>query len=86
MDETTKELVAMGAAVAVNCKPCLEHHLAACERLRISRGEVRAAVEVGQMVNRGAASKTRAFADELLGAPDAGPERPASAGGGACCD
>lgn len=68
MDEKMKELVAIGASAAVNCHPCMKHHLAACDGLGIDRDEVKAAVEVGMMVNRGAAAKTREVGEELLGA------------------
>ncbi len=53
MDERITELVAVGASVAANCHPCLEQHLAQCEKLEIERGEVVAAVRVGLRVNRG---------------------------------
>ncbi len=70
MDEQIKELVAIGASVAANCYPCMKHHLAKCDELGVARAEVRAAAEVGKMVNRGAASNTRKFVAELLGAED----------------
>jgi alkylhydroperoxidase/carboxymuconolactone decarboxylase family protein YurZ len=68
MDEQTEDPVAIGASVAANCAPCTKHHLAKYDELSVARGEVRAAVEVGQMVHGGAASNTRKFVDELLGA------------------
>ncbi|CAA7619666.1 conserved hypothetical protein [Magnetospirillum sp. LM-5] len=67
MNENMRELIAMGASAAVNCHPCMQHHLAACDRLGLDRAEVKEAVEVGQMVNRGAAAKTKCYADELFG-------------------
>ena len=67
MDEQTKELVAIGASVAANCYHCMKHHLAKCENLGVGSAEIRAAAEVGMMVNRGAASNTRKFVAELLG-------------------
>ncbi len=70
MDEETKELVAIGASVAANCYPCMKHHLAKCAELGVARAEVRAAAEVGKMVNRGAASNTHKFVAELLGVED----------------
>jgi hypothetical protein len=48
----------------------MKHHLAKCDELGVARAEVRAAAEVGKMVNRGAASNTRKFVDELLGVED----------------
>ncbi len=47
MDEQIKELVAMGAAAAANCHPCMDYHLAQCDKLDIPREEVAAAVRVG---------------------------------------
>lgn len=67
MDERTKELVAMGAAAAANCHPCMDYHLAKCDELGIDREEVGAAVRVGLMVNRGAEKAIRKKARQLLG-------------------
>ena len=67
MDEQIKELVAIGAAVAANCHPCIEHHLAKCDELEVERGEVAEAVKVGLMVNHGAERAIRKHAHELLG-------------------
>ena len=67
MDESMKELAAMGASAAANCHPCMDHHLAKCDELGIDRDEVLAAVRVGLMVNRGAEKATRKKSQELLG-------------------
>lgn len=67
MDDRMKELVAIGASAAANCYPCMKYHLSKCEELGVPREEIRAAAEVGMMVNRGAAKNTRKFSTELLG-------------------
>jgi len=67
MDNQTKELVAMGAAAAANCHPCMDFHLAKCDELEIDRKDVIAAVKVGLMVNRGAEKAIRKKARELFG-------------------
>jgi len=67
MDKQTKELVAMGAAAAANCHPCMDFHLAKCDEMGIDREEVAAAVNVGLMVNRGAENAIRKKSRELLG-------------------
>jgi len=67
MDKQTKELVAMGAAAAANCHPCMDFHLAKCDDLGIDREEVAAAVKVGLMVNRGAENAVRKKSRKLLG-------------------
>lgn len=67
MDQRVKELIAIGASAAVNCRPCLKLHLAECDRLSPDRNDVREAVEIGMKVNRGAAGETTKFASALLG-------------------
>jgi AhpD family alkylhydroperoxidase len=67
MDSQTKELVAMGAAAAANCHPCIDYHLAKCDKLGIDREEVIEAVKVGLTVNHGAENSIRNKARELLG-------------------
>jgi AhpD family alkylhydroperoxidase len=67
MDEHMKELVAMGAAVAANCHPCMDYHLAQCDKLASDRDEVAEAVKVGLMVRRGAEKSIRNKARELFG-------------------
>ncbi len=67
MNAQMKELVAMGAAAAANCHPCMDYHLAKCDELGIEREEVAAAVKVGLMVNRGAENAIRKKARALLG-------------------
>jgi AhpD family alkylhydroperoxidase len=67
MDARTKELVAMGAAAAANCHPCMDHHLAKCDELGIQRDEVAEAVKVGLVVNHGAEGAIRKHARKLLG-------------------
>lgn len=80
MDDRIKELIAIGASASVNCHPCLDHHLAECDRLGLDRAEIRAAAEIGMMVAKGAAAKTRGVVDGLLGAP----ARTGGAGGCGC--
>ena len=67
MDERTKELVAMGAAAAANCHPCMDYHLAKCDELGVPREEVAEAVKVGLMVNHGAEMAIRKNSRKLLG-------------------
>ena len=67
MDARMKELVAMGAAAAANCHPCMDHHLAKCDQLGVPREDVAEAVKMGLMVNHGAERAIRKKARELLG-------------------
>jgi len=81
MDECMKELIAIGASAAVNCWPCLEFHLAECDRLSVNRNDVKAAIEVGIMVGRGAAGKTKSRVAAML---DIQEDAKGGAGGCSC--
>jgi AhpD family alkylhydroperoxidase len=78
-----KELIAIGASAAVNCHPCIEHHLAQRRRLGLDEEEVRAAAEVGMAVGRGAAAKTRVKLDSVLPAASVKTESGVGCGCGA---
>ncbi len=82
MDERMKELIAIGASAAVNCHLCLVHHLAECDRIGIDRAEVKTAAEIGMMVSRGAASKTRDRTQALLGTEEGRKEAASGCGCG----
>ena len=82
MDERIKELIAIGASAAVNCHPCIELHLAACDRLGINRDEVKAAAEVGLMVSKGGCcADSRGKLTALLGLS----QEPGGGSGGCGC-
>lgn len=69
MDEKTKELIAIGAAVAGHCQPCLHYHVAQARGLGVGGEEIREAIEVGQRVERGATAAMRDFAKGVMGVP-----------------
>ncbi len=69
MDSKTKELIAIGAAMVGHCQPCLNYHVAQARKLGLGAGEIREAIEVGQMVERGATAAIRDFAKEITGEP-----------------
>jgi len=55
MDNKTKELIAIGAAVTANCVPCFKFHFAKAREEEANDDEIREAVRVGRMVRKGAA-------------------------------
>ena len=61
MDVRIKELIAIGASVTANCKPCLEYHVAKARENGAADEEIAEAVAVAQMVRKGAASKMDEF-------------------------
>jgi len=66
MDEKIKELIAIGAAVGAHCQPCLTHHVEKARELGVDDESIRAAIETGHQVERGAMSAMKKFSEELL--------------------
>lgn len=88
MDERTKELIAIGASVSAHCQPCLAYHLEKARELGIEEDNIRAAIETGHMVEKGAMSAMRTYAASLV--DTASPESSCRASGDdkppkACC-
>lgn len=69
MDEQTKELIAIGAAIAGHCQPCLAYHVSKAKELGLEEAQIRDAIIVGQMVEKGAASAMRKFVEGALDTP-----------------
>ena len=65
LDENVKELIAIGASISANCHPCIKHHVAKAREMKIDGGEIRQAVEIGQMVRKGAAGQMDKLLEEL---------------------
>jgi len=77
MDERIKELVAIGASVSAHCQPCLSFHFSKAWELGIGEDEIREAIEVGYMVERGASSAMKKYVGQMIS--------PAQSEGGASC-
>ena len=71
MDEKTKELIAIGASIGAHCQPCLTYHVAKAKGIGIEEGEIREAMTVGHMVEKGAMSAMKQFAAGMFDAPAA---------------
>ncbi|HBO68850.1 MAG TPA: hypothetical protein DD658_01330 [Deltaproteobacteria bacterium] len=67
LDIRTKELIAIGAAVAAHCQPCLKFHLDKSREEGIGPGEIAEAVEVVIVIHEiyGLTDWIRAVADRL---------------------
>ncbi len=81
MDVRIEELIAIGASITANCKPCLEYHAAKARENGASDKEIAEAVSVGKMVRRGAASKMDQFTSTVLADAEASGKTPE----GGCC-
>ena len=66
MDIKIKNLVAAGAAAAVNCRPCLDYLVPQCIRTGASNNDIRDAIETGFQVSRNAHAKTQNCIGEIM--------------------
>ncbi len=66
MDETIQTLIAIGAATAANCIPCLEHYYFKSGSLGINDELIREAFDIGSKVKTGAALAIKGTLKELL--------------------
>jgi AhpD family alkylhydroperoxidase len=83
-----EELVAIGAAVASNCEPCLEFHVAKARELGVADDDIAEAVKTARRVKETPARSILKHADELLGTAvpqPAATSLPLVASNGACC-
>jgi len=89
MDEKTKELIAIGASIGAHCQPCLTYHVTRARELGIDAELIRAAADIGHLVEKGSVAAMRDFAHDVLdappqeGTPCCGGKPPAR--GGSCC-
>ena len=75
MDRKTEEMIALGVAYGINCKPCMEYHKKEAIETGLTSEEMLAAITIAKQVKAGATKKTEAFAKELFG----------ETGEGQCC-
>ena len=65
LDANIKELIAVGASVSANCHPCVKYHIAKAREMKIAEAEIQQAIDVGQMVRKGAAGQMDKLLEEL---------------------
>ena len=76
MNAEIKSLIAVGAAAAVNCRPCLDHLVPQSIKAGASGADIREAIETGFQVNRGAQAKMRNCIGVILSNAQAGDDEP----------
>ena len=62
------ELVAIGAAIAANCEPCLKYHYREAQKLGVSKADMARAVETGAKVKDSPHQAILSLAERLTGA------------------
>lgn len=71
MIDTTRELVAIAAAVAGKCQPCFAYHLKQARSLGIADDEIRAAIQLARDIRASGDKHMDQFAERrLAGAED----------------
>ena len=75
------ELVAIGAAIAANCEPCLKYHYHQAQRLGVSKADMARAVEMAAKVKDSPHQAILRLADKLTGASLSNP----AAASDPCC-
>ena len=66
MDVQVKSLIAVGAAAAANCRPCLDYHVPKCIKTGAKASDVREAIETGFRVNRRAHAYIRDHVEDII--------------------
>jgi AhpD family alkylhydroperoxidase len=65
MNETTRELIAVGASLTANCKPCLKYHVGKARENGATEREISEAVEIAHLVRQGAAKNIDGLTEKL---------------------
>jgi len=52
LNDREEELVALGAAIASNCAPCIEYHVPAARKAGLSDSQIEEAVRIADKVRR----------------------------------
>jgi arsenite methyltransferase len=66
MNESIKELIAIGASVGAHCQLCLEYHIQAAIGLGVTPDEIRQAIEIGHKVEKGAMAAMKKNSEKAL--------------------
>jgi AhpD family alkylhydroperoxidase len=67
------ELVALGAALASNCVPCIEFHIQEARKAGLNNAEIAEAIELADKIKRVPADKVLEAASRRLSKPTDGP-------------
>ena len=67
MTAQTRELIALGAAVAANCESCFEFHHAKLGKLAVSADDISAAIDIAQQIKTAADDNIRRLTQQRSG-------------------
>ena len=66
MDKRTKDLIAVGATVAVNCQPCLQKMVEVARAGGADEQDILTAITIGKKVKIGAGEKMDVFVSDMF--------------------
>jgi 4-carboxymuconolactone decarboxylase len=69
LNNRERELVAIGAALASNCVPCIEFHIQAARKAGLNDAEISEAIEFADNIKRVPADKVLEAASRQLSTP-----------------
>ncbi|MFN2352097.1 MAG: carboxymuconolactone decarboxylase family protein [Kiritimatiellia bacterium] len=69
MNDKIKEMIAIGASIGAHCQPCLTYHATKAKEVGLTDDEIREAIAVGHMVEKGAMAAMRDFTKGILDGP-----------------
>ena len=52
LNERERELVAIGASIASNCVPCIQHHIPEARKAGLGDRRIKEAIQIADMVRR----------------------------------
>jgi AhpD family alkylhydroperoxidase len=64
---SVRELVALGAALACNCEPCLRYHYREAKKLGVRDDDIQAALAAAALVKQAPPRSAQRLADKLCG-------------------
>ncbi|MDM7459671.1 MAG: arsenic metallochaperone ArsD family protein, partial [Paracoccus sp. (in: a-proteobacteria)] len=86
-----RELIALGAAVAANCRLCVERHVERSRQMGLSDAQMRDAIATGRMVREASERNFHDLLEKLIpeaepdkASPCCGPEKTSAASAGCC--
>lgn len=66
MNQSVKELLAISASVGAHCQPCLDYHIHAAIELGVKPEDIRQAIGIGHMVEKGAMAAMKKYSTKAL--------------------
>jgi 4-carboxymuconolactone decarboxylase len=85
MDQKTEVMVALGAAIGVNCIPCFDHLYSKAKEVKLTDEEVKQVVEIASKVKNGAFMFLKQAIGEVVGEVDNSQQPCCEASKSKCC-